>query len=110
MRFLHYRLKSPCNPCNPCLKFAYTLLFEALESCDVLTENIEFDIHHGSYLNVAEVGILAGIRDDGYGEGVVGWLTYSERNAVHGYAALIYGEISLTRHLFVKLLLKSEVG
>ena len=47
-------------------------LFEALQSCDILTENIEFDIHHGSYFDVAEVGVLSGVRDDGYGEGVVG--------------------------------------
>lgn len=107
MRFLHYRLKSPCNPC---LKFAYTLLFEALESCDIFAQNIEFDIHHGSYFDVAEVGVLSGVRDDGYGEGVVGWLAYGERNAVHGYAALIYGEVALARHLLVQFIFEGEVG
>lgn len=75
MRFLHYRLKSPCNPC---LKPAYTLLFKALESCDIFAQNIEFDIHHGSYFDVAEVGVLSGVRDDGHGEGVVGWLADGE--------------------------------
>ncbi len=53
-------------------------LFKALQSCDILTENIEFDIHHGSYFDVAEVGVLSGVRDDGYGEGVVGWLADGE--------------------------------
>ena len=53
-------------------------LFEALQSCDILAENIEFDIHHGSYFDVAEVGVLSGVRDDGYGEGVVGWLADGE--------------------------------
>ena len=54
------------------------LLFEALQSCDILTENIKLDIHHGSYFYVAEVGVLSGVRDDGYGEGVVGWLADGE--------------------------------
>ena len=39
------------------------LLFEALQSCDILTENIKLDIHHGSYFDVAEVGVLSGVRD-----------------------------------------------
>lgn len=85
-------------------------LFEALQSCDIFAENIEFDIHHGSYFDVAEVGVLSGVRDDGYGEGVVGWLAYGERNAVHGYAALIYGEVAFARHLLVQFIFEGEVG
>ena len=53
-------------------------LLEAFQSCDILAENIEFYIHHGSYFDVAEVGVLSGVRDDGYGEGVVGWLADGE--------------------------------
>ena len=53
-------------------------LFEALQSCDILAENIKLDIHHGSYFDVAEVGVLSGVRYDGYGEGVVGWLADGE--------------------------------
>ncbi len=53
-------------------------LFEALQSCYILTENIKLDIHHGSYFDVAEVGVLSGVRYDGYGEGVVGWLADGE--------------------------------
>ena len=58
--------------------FVQVFLLEAFQSCDILAENIEFYIHHGSYFDVAEVGVLSGVRDDGYGEGVVGWLADGE--------------------------------
>ena len=50
------------------------------------------------------------LRNDGYGEGVVGRLADGERNAVHSYAALIYGEVTLARHLLVQFIFEGEVG
>ena len=64
-------------------------LFKALESSDIFAQNVEFDIHYRSHFDVAEVGILSGIRNDGNGKCVVCRITDGERNAVNGNAALV---------------------
>jgi electron transfer flavoprotein alpha/beta subunit len=68
-------------------------LFKALESSDIFAQNVEFDIHYRSHFDVAEVGILSGIRNDGNGKCVVCRITDGERNAVNGNAALIDGGV-----------------
>ena len=86
-------------------KICYTLLFEAFQSCNIFAENIEFDVHHGSHFDVAEVGVLSCIRNDGNGEGVVGRLADGERNAVKGNAALVDREIAISRQFLVELII-----
>ena len=90
--------------------FYYSKLFKTLETSDVLTENIKLDVHNCSHFDIAEVGVLSGIRDDGDSKGVVGRLAYGERNTIHGYAAFIDGKIALASHLLVELKLEGEVG
>ena len=85
-------------------------LLKALEASDILAEYVEFDVHHSAYLDVAEVGVLTGVRDDGYRESIVGWVADGERYAIYGYAALINGEVALASHLLVQLIFEGEVG
>ena len=54
-----------------------------LQPGDIFAEDVEFDVDDRSYANVAEVGMLEGVGDDGYLERVVGRVAYRQRYAVH---------------------------
>lgn len=86
----------------------FTGLFKALESSDIFAQNVEFDIHYRSHFDVAEVGILSGIRNDGNGKCVVCRITYGERNAVNGNAALVHREIAFSCHFLIELIFESK--
>ncbi len=85
-------------------------LFKALESSDIFAQNVEFDIYYRSHFDIAEVGILSGIRNDGNGKSVVCRITDGERNAVNGNAALVHREIAFSCHFLVELIFESKIS
>jgi electron transfer flavoprotein alpha subunit len=85
-------------------------LFKALESSDIFAQNVEFDIHYRSHFDVAEVGILSGIRNNSNGKCVVCRITDGERNTVNGNAALVDREIAFSSHFLIELIFESKIS
>jgi len=54
------------------------LFFEMTQACNVFAQDVKLDVDHTPHLDVTEVGVLAGIGDDGHGELVVGGRNDSE--------------------------------
>ena len=74
----------------------------------VFSDDVKFDIDNGSLLDVLEVGMFVGIRDNGNREGVFLRIADSEACAVDSDGSFFYGQISLVRHLLIVLILESE--
>ena len=61
------------------------LLFQLLQSRDVLAENVELDVDDRAHPDVAEIGVLHGVGDDGHLERVLRGAAHGERHAVDGH-------------------------
>ena len=85
-------------------------LFKALESSDIFAQNVEFYIYYLSHFDVAEVGILSGIRNYSNGKCVVCRITDGERNAVNGNSALVHREIAFSCHFLIELIFESKIS
>ena len=83
---------------------------KTLEPRNVLAENVELDVHDASNLDVAEVGVLESVGDDGHLESVLRRVANRERHAIHRHAALVDGEIPAPSHRLVVGVLESEIG
>lgn len=78
------------------------------QSADVLSNDVELDVNHRSWLDAMEIGELVGVRDDVDLEGVVGGITYSKAHAIHRDRSLIYCEITTLGHFLVEIVLECE--
>ena len=81
-----------------------------LQSGDVLTEDVEFDIHDSAYLDIAEISVLKSVGDNGYLEGVRRWIADGEGYTVDGDRALVDGEVAFLGHLAVLWVFEGEIG
>lgn len=88
-----------------------SVLFLCLgEHCGyVLSEDVKFDVYARAYLDVAEVGVLEGVRNDGDLERVGSGVAHGERHAIDGDRALVDGDISAAAHLLVGGIAEAEV-
>ena len=87
-----------------------SVTLKLLQSGDVFAEDVEFKVDDGAYTDVAEVGVLEGVGDDGDLEGVAGGVADGEADAVDGDGAFVDGEITLPGHLAVFGVFEGEVG
>ena len=86
------------------------LLFQLLQSRDVLAENVELDVDDRAHPDVAEIGVLHGVGDDGHLERVLGGVADGQRHTVDGDGTFVNGEIPFTSHFAVLLVFEGEVG
>lgn len=81
-----------------------------LQAGDVFSEDVELEVDDGAYTDVAEIGVLEGVGDDGHLEGVAGGVADGERDAIDGDTAFVDGEVALLSHLAVFGIFEGEVG
>ena len=86
------------------------LLSQLLQSCDVLAENVELDVDDRAHPDVAEIGVLHGVGDDGHLERVLRRVADGQRHAVDGDRTLVDREVAAARHGQVVLVFEGEVG
>ena len=94
----HQRWKAPCSH------------VEVKKAGHVLAQDVELDVNDRPNLDITEIGILSGIGNDGHLKTIVRRLTYGQRNAVHGDAALVYGDVTTLGHHLVEWIFKREIG
>ena len=58
-------------------------LFILHQSADVFADDVELKVDHRAYLDIVEIGILKGVRDDGYLEGVISGVAHCETDTIH---------------------------
>ena len=92
------------------MAFAYRRILQLLQAGDVFAEDVEFQVDDGAHTDVAEVGVLEGVGDDGHLEGVAGGVADGEADAIDGDGALVDGEVALLGHLAVFGIFEGEVG
>ena len=68
---------------------ASTLHVIAHQAGDVLAHDVEFEIHHRTDPDAAEIGMLLGIRIDRHTETVVARIAYREAHSVYGHRSLL---------------------
>lgn len=76
----------------------------------VFSEDVKLKVDHRAHLDITEVGVCTGVRNDGHLESVVGGIADREGNAVYGYRPLVYREVSAPRHVGIELVFKLKVS
>ena len=94
----HQRWKAPCSR------------VEVKKAGHVLAQDVELDVNDRPNLDITEIGILSGIGNDSHLKTIVRRLTYGQRNAVHGDATLVYGDVTTLGHRLIKWVFKGEIG
>ena len=84
-------------------------LEQAVHACQILAYDVELEVHHGAYLEVVEVGVLEGVGNDAYLEGVFRGAAYGEGDAIDGDAALVHAEVAAAHHVLAALVLEGEL-
>ena len=83
---------------------------QLLQAGDVFAEDIELKVDDGAYVDVAKVGMLEGVGDDGHLEGIAGGIADSEADTIDGDAAFVDGEVALLGHLAIFWVFEGEIG
>ena len=85
-------------------------MLNLLQAGDIFAEDVELQVDNGAYTDVAEVGVLEGVGDDGHLEGVARGIADGEGDAIDGDGALVDGEIAFLGHFAVFGIFEGEIG
>ena len=80
-----------------------------MQSSDILAQDVELNVDNRTNANIAEVGVLESVGDDGNLEGVCCRVTNRETNSVDSYTTLVDSEVTLQCHLSVFGIFECEV-
>jgi len=79
-----------------------------LQASNVLPDDVKLEIHAGSYLDVVEIRVLVGVRDDAHLERVIAGVANRQAHAVDGDTALVDAKIATLRHFAIGGIFEGE--
>lgn len=79
-----------------------------LQASNVLTDDVELEIHAGSNLDVVEIRVLVGVRDDAHLERVIAGVANRQAHAVDGDTALVDAKIAALCHFSIGSISEGE--
>lgn len=79
-----------------------------LQASNVLPDDVKLEIHAGSNLDVVEIRVLVGVRDDAHLERVIAGVANRQAHAVDGDTALVDTKIATLRHFAIGGILEGE--
>lgn len=63
--------------------YRVSTLFIFHQSADVFANDVELEVDHRAYLDIVEISILKGVRDDGDLEGVICGIANCEADTIY---------------------------